>query len=77
MNAEPLAGLQLALQGSTDADGRVLCGRCHNPVDDDHYCTQCGAVSLPEHGKPRTTGGASKSHPTADEGSTVEQAAAA
>lgn len=64
-----------AVRGLTDADGRLLCGRCHNPVDDDHYCHQCGAISMPTPGRPRTT--ATRIPRVTTQGETAEARAAA
>lgn len=45
-------------QGALEADGRLLCWRCRCDVDDDFFCHQCGAVSIPRTRQPLTAAAA-------------------
>lgn len=41
----PLAVLEASLDRAALDLGVAECGRCRGPVDDDGYCSMCGAVS--------------------------------
>lgn len=41
------------LGGMREIDGRYTCPRCRCDLDEDYFCRECGATSLPPRARPR------------------------